>query len=156
VKQISLANKLNSCETEYLLKQVICKLFVMLLIGIVLIWVTSDKWVISDLWRSPSVKNSFIVSGFNSRHRQKNIFFFCLCSIWIQISRVLLLEHYLIIYKYQWCWNPQGMLQKKHLTTICMWRGTISHQIDTSRYLLDISVWLDIKKTTICFFKTLR
>jgi hypothetical protein len=30
------------------------------------------------------------------------------------------------------------------------------HQIDIKIHLLDISVWLDIKKTTICCSKTLR
>jgi hypothetical protein len=35
-KQISLADKLNSGKTDFLLKQVILKLFCMLLIGIVL------------------------------------------------------------------------------------------------------------------------
>jgi hypothetical protein len=36
-KQISLANKPNSCETDFLLKQVIFKLFDMLLIGSMLV-----------------------------------------------------------------------------------------------------------------------
>jgi hypothetical protein len=45
--KISLADKLNSCETSILLKQVIFKLHDMLLIGIVLIWLIRDLWLLS-------------------------------------------------------------------------------------------------------------
>ncbi len=64
----------------------------------------------------------------------ENIFIFCFCRIWIQICRVLTVEHYLYID--QKCWIPLGMLPK-----------TLNHNMYVERDYLKIN-WFN----SPCFF----
>jgi hypothetical protein len=81
----------------------------------------SELWVAA--WQSWLIRPLFILEIQDQFLAQtENIFLFCLCCIWIQICKVITLEHYLLIF------NNVGSHQacgKKPLTTKCIWREII-------------------------------